>query len=218
MFQNIPTKCLVKNVRLSYVNLIEPKENKNGGDPKYSVTLLVPKTDVATYSDLQKSLQAAYEKGVREKWNNARPKLIHPLIYDGDGVRNDGQAFGPEAKGHWVLTASSKTKPQVVGTADIMVGLPPQEIYSGMYAHVTINFYPFSTDGNKGVGCGLGNVLKIADGEPLSGGASAASDFGDLVGQAASDFGEPAPAFPGQQPAQPVQSTTRINPMTGLPM
>ena len=119
------------------------------------------------------------------------------MIYDGDGVRNDGTPFGPECKGHWVMTANSKRKPQVVHVSNLSTELAPQDIYSGMYARVTINFFAFSVSGNRGIGCGLGNVLKLRDGEPLSGGASAASDFEGLE----------------QAAAEPM-----INPITGLPM
>lgn len=88
-----------------------------------------------------------------------------------------GVPFGDECKGHWVITASTKNKPQVVGIDNINCELAPSDIYSGMYGRVTIRFFGYSNSGNKGIGCGLGNVLKTRDGEPLSGQASAASDF-----------------------------------------
>ena len=107
-------------------------------------------------------------------------------------MRPSGIPFGDECHGCWVITASTKNKPQVVGQDNINVELAPQDIYSGMYARVTVRFYPFNTAGKRGVGCGLGNVMKTRDGEPLSGGASAASDFAG-VGNAV------APAAPMQQ-------------------
>lgn len=202
MYQNIPTKVLTGEVRLSYCNLNEakpPKADPNG-KPKFSVTMLIPKTDTATKADIDASIKAAYEDGVKNKWQGARPQMRSALIYDGDGVRPNGEAFGPECKGHWVITASANAdhKPQVVDISNLNTTLAPQDVYSGMYARVTINFYPFSNT-QKGVGCSLGNVLKIRDGEPLSGGASAASDFAGL----------------GQTPAG---AAPQINPITGLPM
>lgn len=199
MYQNIATKVLTGEVRLSYAHLTEPYANpKNpGAEPKYSVTMLIPKTDTATKADIDASMKAAYEAAVTNDWKGARPQLRNALIYDGDGVRNDGTPFGPECKGHWVMTANSKRKPQVVHISNLKAELAPQDIYSGMYARVTVNFFAFSVNGNRGIGCGLGNVLKIRDGEPLSGGASAASDFEGLE----------------QAAAEPM-----INPITGLPM
>lgn len=182
MYNGIATKVLTGEVRLSYVHLATPYQNKQGGDPRYQVTLLIPKTDVATKADIDASIQAAYEDGVQNKWKGARPQLKNALIYDGDGCKTDGTPFGAECKGHWVITASSPQtrKPQVVGIDNINVELAPTDIYSGMYARVTINFFSYDSHGSKGVGCGLGNVLKTRDGEELSGGASAASDFAGL--------------------------------------
>ena len=198
MYQNIATKCLTGEVRISFEHLSRPYSN-NGGEPKYSCTVLVPKTDTATYNDLKNALNAAYEAGVNDKWKGSRPQLRYPVIYDGDGVRPSGEAFGEECKGQWVLTASSKQQPQVVHQSNIRVQLAETDIYSGMYARVTVNFFPYENSGNRGVGCGLGNVLKTRDGEPLSGRASAESDFKDL------------------ETVQPA-ATGGINPITGLPM
>lgn len=210
MYQNIPTKVLTGVVRLSYVNLVTPKVSQRGGEPKYGVTLLIPKTDTATLADITSSIQAAYDDGVTKKWGGLHPKQKE-ILHDGDGVRDNGQPYGDECKGHYVITASSKNKPQVVGIDNISCELAPNDIYSGMYARVTINFFPYDTEGSKGVGCGLGNVMKTADGEPLSGGASAASDF--------ADFGNAAqPAAYTAQPAVNNVPYTGINPITGQPM
>ena len=209
-YQGIPTKVLTGVVRLSYANLVTPRANQQGGDPKYSVTLLIPKTDNATKLDIEASMKAAYEEGVAKKWGGAHPQM-NQLLWDGDGLRKSGLPFGDECKGHWVINASSKQKPQVVGIDNVNCELAPNDIYSGMYARVTINFFPYDSSGGKGVGCGLGNVMKTADGEPLSGGASAASDFADFGGA----------AQPAQQFAQPAVNNvpyTGINPITGQPM
>ena len=221
MYQNIPTKVLTGEVRLSYAALTAPRASQQGGKEKYSVTLLIPKTDTATIADLNASFQAAYDEGVAKKWNGARP-TPKAIIHDGDGLRPSGVPFGDECKGHWVLIASSVNKPQVVGIDNVNCELAPQDIYSGMFARVTVNFFAFDTAGNKGVGCGLGNVLKTRDGEPLSGGASAASDFADVASPATPTYGAAMPATPGALPTNPMvpgapATPPRINPITGLP-
>lgn len=235
MYQNVPTKVLTGEVRLSYAHLSQPYANpsKPNNEPKYSVTLLIPKTDQATYQDIINSRNAAYEAAVQSEWKGLRPQLKALLIYDGDGPRNDGTAFGEECKGHWVITASSKRKPQVVDISNINVELAPQDIYSGMYARVTLNFFAFNSNGNKGVGCGLGNVMKTRDDEPLSGGATAVQDFDGL---AAPMHAQPAGGVvpqvtpgvyaPGVQATQPAGTGAvpvygqpgGINPITGQPM
>lgn len=234
-YQNIPTKVLTGEVRLSYCNLVTPKAPQNGGKPKYSVTLLIPKTDVATIADINASIKAAYDEGVSKKWGGAHPQQ-KIIVHDGDGIRPSGLPFGDECKGHWVLTASSKNKPQVVGIDNINCELSPSDIYSGMHARVTLNFFAYDTAGGKGVGCGLGNVMKTRDDEPLAGGASAASDFDGVgasvapapaYGTAAPNVQYGAPAAPVYgQPAAPTyappaaapSAAPRINPVTGLPM
>lgn len=229
MYQNIATKVLTGEVRISYEHLSAAYANPNqpGAEPKFSATLLIPKTDTATKADIDASMMAAYEKAVTEEWKGARPQLRSKLIYDGDGFRNDGSKFGPECAGHWVITASTKRKPQVVDISNINVELAPQDIYSGMYARVTLNFFSFNSNGNKGIGCGLGNVMKTRDGEPLAGGASAASDF-EGIGQnvnAMVTLGNAPQINPitGQPMAGPqinpiTGQPMQINPITGLPM
>ncbi len=165
-----------------------------------------------------------------DSWKGLRPQLKNALIYDGDGVRTDGSRFGPECAGHWVITASTKRKPQVVDISNVNVELAPQDVYSGMYARVTLNFFSFNTNGNKGVGCGLGNVMKTRDGEPLAGGATAAQDF-EGIGQtmqppAAPNYGAAMPmnyqntgyAVPAQGTPAAYSGAGQINPITGMPM
>ena len=204
MYQGIATKVMTKEVRLSYCHLVEPYANpaQPGAEPKYSVTLLIPKTDTATKADIDASIKAAYEQGVADKWKGARPQLKNALIYDGDGLKSDGTPYGAECKGCWVISARTKTKPQVVHISNPSAQLAPTDIYSGMYARVSINFYPF-TGQQKGVAAGLSNVFKTRDGEPLSGGASAESEWAGIAGEYEQAQTAPAPA---------------INPITGQPM
>jgi hypothetical protein len=240
MYQNIPTKVLTGEVRLSYVNLITPRAQNQGDTPKYSVQLLIPKSDTATVQDILQSIEAAAVSAVNEKWGGVRPAIdFKSILHDGDGTKPDaGTPYAPECKGHWVLSATSERKPDVVHVSNINAPLAPNDIYSGMYARVTINFYGYKNR-KIGVGCGLGNVLKTRDGEPLSGGASAASDFAG-IGQAADTYGAAAPAVPVTPPAAapgygapagygyptaPAPATVQqtaypvsINPITGMPM
>lgn len=242
MYQNDPMKVLTGECRLSYCNLTTPRAAQQGGEPKYSVTLLIPKTDVATKADINAAIQAAANEALSKVWNGARPPQLRVPIYDGDGVRPSGVPFGDECKGHWVMTASTKNKPQVVGIDNINCELAPSDIYSGMYARVTIRFFGYSNSGNKGIGCGLGNVMKTRDGEALAGSASASVDFAGVgaapaaapaygvnpTAPAAPAYGvnPAAPAAPAYQPpapgpaaATPPWNTARgVNPITGQPM
>lgn len=228
MYQNDPTKVLTGKVRASFVHLTTPRAIDPKAEPKYGVTLLIPKTDVATKAAIDSAIQSAIQDGITNKWNGVRPPVTRLPIYDGDGVRPSGDAFGPECAGHWVMTASSKQRPEVVDMSLSPI-LNASDIYSGMYIRVTIRFFAYSNAGNKGVGCGLNNVLKVEDGEPLSGRDNAESDFADIA-QAAPAASAPAqppyyapqppyPQYPAPQPPYPQYPTQQpaIDPITGLP-
>lgn len=204
MYQNIPTKVLTGEVRLSYVNLTTPRAQNPGDEPKYSVQLLIPKGDTATVADINSAIEAAAQAATSKIWGGVRPNFAS-ILHDGDGVKPDaGTPYPAECKGHWVLNASTKQKPGVVDISNVGCELAPQDIYSGMYARVTLNFYGFKNR-KTGVGCGLGNVMKTRDGERLSGGASAEQDFAG-VGMTPNvanpvSYQPTSPAYPAAAPA-----------------
>lgn len=237
MSNNNPQHVVTGKVRLSYVHVFSPYANPNGGEAKYSTTILIPKSDIATKQRIDAAIQGAIEAGVASRWNGVRPPQVAIPIHDGDGVRpSDGMPFGEECKGHWVVTASSKQAPQVV---DMQLNpvIDQTQIYSGVYARVSIQFFAYANSGKKGIGCGLGNIQKLEDGEPLGNRTNAADDFGDMgayvpaaPSYAQPNYGAPAPNYAQpyappaqprvtypqypQQPAQPVQ----IDPITGKPI
>jgi len=169
-------------VRLSYVHLFTPYASQQGGEAKYSTTILLPKTDIVTKQRIDAAINAAIQEGVASRWNGVRPTVLAIPVYDGDGVRpSDGMPFGEECKGHWVFTASSKLSPEIVDLGVQRI-LNQTEIYSGIYARVSVRFFPYASNGKKGIGCGLGPVQKLEDGEPLGARVSAAAAFGDKAG------------------------------------
>lgn len=224
------TNVTTGEVRLSYVHLFKPYAPMQGQEEKYSCTILVPKTDADTMGRINAAIEVAKQKGISEKWNGQCPPIVPVPVYDGDGVRpSDGMAFGPECKGHWVFTASAKIdyRPEVVDNMGNPI-INQSEVYSGMYGRVNVSFYPYSFGGKKGIGCGLGPVMKTRDGEALGGSApSAAQAFGVQPGQTSAGYATPQygaamPATPGAagyapQPQYTQPSAQRINPINGLP-
>lgn len=202
-----PTAVTTGQVRLSYVHLTKPYAANPGQEPKYSVTLLIPKSDVQTKQRIDAAIEAAIQEGVVSKWGGVRPPVLKLPIHDGDGVRPNGEPFGPECKGHWVITASSKQPVEVVDL-NLSPILDQTQIYSGMYGRVSITFFAFNTNGNRGIGCGLNAVQKVADGEPLGGRISAAQAFGDGF----------TPATPTTPTAPPTAAKPAIDPITGQPL
>jgi len=168
------TKVVTGKVRLSYAHVWEPV-SINDSKPKYSVSLVIPKSDKETIKAINAAVDAAIEEGIAKfggkKPNKAALKL--PLR-DGDTERDD-EVY----KNCFFVNANSTTAPQIVDRS-VQPILDREEVYSGCYARVSINFYAYNTNGNKGIACGLGNIQKIADGEPLGGRTTAKDDFSSL--------------------------------------
>lgn len=172
------TKVITGKIRFSYVSLFQPRKNDDGSDGKYSATLLIPKSDKATYTKIKAAIDAAKKLGA-QKFGSAFPSKPNDPIHDGDGTKPSGDDYGPECKGCWVINATSKSQPGIVDR-DKQEILNQSEFYSGCYGRASLNFYPFVVPGNKGIACGLNNVQKLADGEVLGGGrARAEDDFAD---------------------------------------
>ena len=171
------TRILIPG-RLSYVHVFKPHASFQGQEPKYSTTILVPKSDKKTKANIDAAILAAEQLGLEKSWNGAKPPVVQNPLWDGDGVKQDGTEFGPECKGHWVITASAKAEypPQVVDQ-QVQPILDHTKVYSGMYANVMVNFFPYAYAGKKGIGAGLSNVQKTADGESLAGLRTAEQDF-----------------------------------------
>ena len=205
------TNITTGKVRLSYVHLTKPYANMQGQEEKYSVTVLLPKSDVDTKQRLDAAIEEAAKRGTHELWNGVRPPVLNIPIHDGDGVRpSDGMPFGDECKGHWVFTASAKKDyPPEIVDANLNPIINHSEIYSGIYARVALNVYPYFFAGKKGLGIGLGPVQKLSDGEPLGGSrVSAASAFGGASGA----FGGVSATFQAPQ-----YGRMQIDPITGMP-
>lgn len=171
------TKVVTGKVRFSYVNIFEAKEPQGGGDPKYSVTLLIPKADTQTKGKIQAAMAEARENFCKRNGANALPQKFNHTLHDGDGMRDSGEPYGPECKGCYVITVSSKQKPVIVDN----MGNPitdPAEVYSGCFGRASINFYGYSQNGKKGVSAGLLAIQKLHDGEPF-GTVGSADDFND---------------------------------------
>ena len=167
-----PTKVVTSVVRLSYANVWEPK-SINGGAEKYSVSLIIPKSDTKTLTAIQKAIDAAIEEG-RGKFGGKIPNksALKLPLRDGDIDRPDDETYA----NCYFVNANSSTAPEIVDKARDPI-LNRSEVYSGVYARVSINFYAFNSNGNRGIACGLGNIQKVRDGEPLGGKTSAADDF-----------------------------------------
>lgn len=175
------TKVTTGKVRLSYAHLFEAHSMNEGQEAKYSVSVIIPKTDTETLKAIKEAVTEAKEDG-KSKWNGKVPPNLKTPLRDGDSERPDDEAYANS----YFLNASSKNRPGVVDQ-NVQTIMDATEVYSGCYGRLTLNFYPYSASGNKGVAAGLGNVQKLEDGEPLGGFTRAEDDF-EAVGSAEEDF------------------------------
>ena len=171
-----PTKVITgPKTRWSYANVWDPK-SINGGAPKYSISLIIPKSDTKTIEKIKAAIQAAYEEGQSKLKGNGRSvpalSVLKTPLRDGDTERPDDEAY----KNCYFINANSASAPGIVD-ADRNPILERSEVYSGVYGRASINFYAFNSNGNRGIACGLNNLQKIADGEPLGGKSRAEDDF-----------------------------------------
>lgn len=180
------TKVVTGKVRFSFCHLFEAQEPQGGGYPKYSVQLLIPKSDAATLAKIKQAIQDARDNFCAKNGASALPAQPVHTMHDGDGVRPGGDPYGPECKGCYVINVSSKQKPVVVD-AFMNPITDPAEVYSGCYGRASINFYGYSRSGKKGVSAGLLSIQKLCDGDPF-GTVGSASDFDDGYADVADDF------------------------------
>lgn len=172
-------------VRFSYVNIFRSRAFRDGQDAKYSICLLIPKDDTKTLDKIQDAMDEAIEQGMSSKWGGKKPKNLHLPLRDGDEERADE---APEYEGMMFLNANSKSAPGVVDKALNEI-IDKEEFYSGCWGRASINFFPYDSNGNRGIGVGLNNVQKLKDGDRLGGSrASAEDDFGDDFEDDEEDF------------------------------
>ena len=174
-----PTKVITgRNTVMSYLTVNEPKTPIGGGTPKYSVSLIIPKSDTETIQKIRKAIQAAYDEGQNKLKGNSKfvPALedLKTPLRDGDRERPGDEAY----RDAYFLNASSTSKPGCVD-ASCQPIIDSSELYSGIIGRASINFFAFNTNGNRGIACGLNNIQKLRDGTPLGGHSRAEDDFDD---------------------------------------
>lgn len=164
------TKVITGKVRFSYAYVFQPAGD--GEDKKYSVSLIIPKEDKLTIKNIKEAIKNAYEIGKEKTFKGKNIKDIFAILHDGDEERPDDEVY----KDSYYINASARTKPGIVDKYKRNIE-DTTEFYSGCYGIASINLYPYNTNGNKGIACGLNNLMKLEDGESLGGRASAQDDF-----------------------------------------
>ena len=181
MNENTSTKIVIGECRLSYCHLFTPEAASEGSEKKYSVSIIIPKSNKKLVNEINAAIAAAAQAGIA-KFGGRKPANLKTPLRDGDEDRPDDEAYADS----WFINATSRTKPGVVKASKVMGETKlvevsnADEVYSGCYGWVSVNFFAYNNAGNRGIAAGLNNVLKTKDGEFLGGRSSAQSDFSGI--------------------------------------
>ncbi len=176
------TKVITGKCRASFVHVFEP-QSINGSEPKFSISLIIPKSDTQTLDMIRAAIEEAKQNGATSKWSGKIPPNLKLPLRDGDIDRPEDEAYANS----YFINATSNEKPGVVDRKRAPI-TDPLVIYSGCYVRASINFYPFNSNGNKGVSAGLANIQFWCDGEPLNGRVRAEDEFDSLDAEDEEDF------------------------------
>ncbi len=171
MKKEMPTKVVTGMVRFSYANVWEPQSVNDSDNKKYSVSLIIPKSDKKTIDAINRAIETAKQDG-KAKFGGRIPTNLKLPLRDGDIDRENDEVY----QGSYFLNANSYQQPGIVD-AKVKPILDQSEFYSGCYGRASIVFYAFNSNGNKGIACGLQNLQKLKDGEPRGGISKAEDDF-----------------------------------------
>ena len=163
-------KVVTKKIRVNYPNLFEAKQTELSDEKRYSVAILIPKSDIDTVEQIKEAIQIEKRKGL-EIWKDIDLGDIKLPLRDGDIEKSDIKEY----KNHYFVNATSKYKPGIVDR-NLNEITDEKEIYPGCYARVSINFYHFNKNGQVGIGCGINN-LQNGDGEYISINSEPEDDF-----------------------------------------
>lgn len=169
------TKVVFGPCRLSYTHVFSkyaPDGDTSNG--KYMTNVLIPKEEKETIKAIEQAIDAAKKAAVLSKWSGKEPKKLDMPLRDGDD-KDDDEVYSD----HFYVNAKCSTRPGICDKSKTPI-VDEDEIYSGVWAIVSVTFFGYDVSGNRGVACGLNNIMKFKDGERLGGRASAESDFADI--------------------------------------
>lgn len=161
--------------RLSYTHVFSKYDPDNSGNGKYMTNVLIPKSEKETVAAINKAIEAAKKAGITSKWGGKEPKKMDMPLRDGDEKEKDEDVYAD----HFYVNAKSSTRPGIVDKKKVPI-VDEEEIYSGVWCVVSITFFAYDSNGNKGIACGLNNLMKFKDDEHLGGRVSADSDFSEV--------------------------------------
>lgn len=167
--------------RVSYPHVFKPNSIK-GSDPKYSVTMLFPKSaDLSVIKLAMKHAKIAEFGPKKENW----PDDLESPVTDGDLPKYaDKEGY----KGHWAIKASSQesSKPGIVD-ADGEPIIDSADFYPGCYARAQLFARVWEFGNKQGIHFILDHVQKWKDGKTFSSKKDAKDVFSPIDNEDAND-------------------------------
>lgn len=160
----------------TFVHLLEPDEF--GGSKKYSLRLIVPKSNKKAVKAIKDAIADAMKRGSEDKFKGKSLKKAKNPLKDGDDEETDKYPFLADS---YFIDMKSNTKPTVIDKSRKPL-TTDDEVYSGMMVLVAGFAMPYFTDGSWGVTFVLDAVVKVGDGERIGGSQFDLNDaFGDVL-------------------------------------
>lgn len=182
-----PKRVTTGKVLLSYAYLWKPKADPDRPDekPKYQCQIRIDKKDKQTVAAIKRAIKAVEAEMITKVFGGKTPKkAIKNTLKDGD-VEKDEEEY----EGIYYMNVSSNRRPPMVDR-HLEPITDEEEIYSGVYARVCLNFYYYDRKDGKGITAGLESIQKVANGERLGGGGgNVEDDFGDDFDDFEDDYG-----------------------------
>ena len=168
------THLVTNAAQCSFPNLFTAKASIEGAKEKYSVTILIPKTDTEEINKINACYDAAIEEGISKKFGGKVPNkaALRPILKDGDEKADTH----PEFKGCYLLTATSVNAPQVVDKY-LEAITDPKAIVGGDLIRISANLVAYNVGGQKGVSCYLQAAQLISKTDNPFGRSTVQSDF-----------------------------------------
>lgn len=172
------SKVVLKNVRLSFPDLFNPKSFQDGDEPKYRASFLIPKEDEKQLA----AIEAAVKETAEAKWGKKAESVLKSIrgnankfcFRDGEEKDYDGYA------GNMALSANNKARPLVIDRDKTPLTAADGKPYAGCYVNATLEVFAYDKPAN-GISCSLKGVQFVKDGDAFGGGAPASPDeFEDL--------------------------------------
>ena len=163
---------VLKNVRLSFADIWQPKAFNPGSPPKYSCNFL---PDKETQGDQIKAIEKKMAEMAMDFFNGKPPKGIKRCLGDGEDKAYEGY------DGQMFISASSKRQPEIIDRDKSPLVELDDKPYSGCYVNAVIGLWVQDNQYGKRVNANLDVIQFQSDGERFGGGGGSKADLLDDI-------------------------------------